>query len=56
MKCIFVHNKPLAERVLESVRSHQWEGTPDGAVGPHRMPKPAGKLFDAPKPKASEAA
>jgi predicted dehydrogenase len=38
----------LAHRVLDAVRSHQWEGTPDGAVGPHHMPKPAGKLFEAP--------
>jgi predicted dehydrogenase len=35
----------LAYRVLEAVKAHQWEGTPDGAVGPHRMPKPLGKLF-----------
>lgn len=46
----------LAERVLESVRSHQWEGIPAGAVGPHQMPKPAGKLFDKPKGTSSEAA
>jgi predicted dehydrogenase len=45
----------LAERVLEAVRAHQWEGTADGAVGPHRMPKPVGKLFDPPKGQ-SEAA
>jgi predicted dehydrogenase len=37
----------LAERVLASVRSHQWEGKPDGAVGPMRMPRPAGKLFES---------
>jgi predicted dehydrogenase len=39
----------LAVRVLESVRSHQWEGRTDGAVGPHQMPVPAGKLFEKPK-------
>jgi predicted dehydrogenase len=46
----------LAERVLECVRAHQWEGTPDGAVGPHRMPRPAGKLFEMPKVSQNEAA
>lgn len=35
----------LAERVLAAVRSHQWEGRPDGPVGPAAMPKPAGWLF-----------
>lgn len=38
----------LAERVIQAVRSHQWEGIPDGAVGPHEMPRPAGKLFELP--------
>ncbi len=46
----------LAHRVLESVRGHQWEGTPDGAIGPNQMPAPAGKLFDRPAAKQSEAA
>ncbi len=45
----------LAERVLDSLRNHQWEGRPDGAVGPNRMPKPAGKLFELPNDQ-SEAA
>ena len=36
----------LAQRVMESVRAHQWEGTPEGATGPNRMPAPAGKLFE----------
>ncbi len=45
----------LAERVLESVRAHQWEGHPDGAVGPNDMPRVTGKLFDSPKGQ-SEAA
>jgi predicted dehydrogenase len=38
----------LAERVLSSLRQHQWEGRPDGPVGPNRMPRPAGWLFDVP--------
>src|SRR5436309_3245200 len=28
----------LAERVLAAVRAHQWEGRPDGPVGPGAMP------------------
>jgi predicted dehydrogenase len=44
----------LAERVLAAVRSHQWEGRPDGPVGPAAMPKPAGWLFQPPS--RSEAA
>jgi hypothetical protein len=35
----------LACRVLESVRSHPWEGRPDGATGPAKMPPPRGRLF-----------
>jgi predicted dehydrogenase len=46
----------LAERVLASIRAHQWEGTSDGAVGPTRMPRPAGRLFEAPKSTNTEAA
>ena len=45
----------IAHRVLESVRAHQWEGTPDGATGPNKMPRPQGKLFDLPNSQ-SEAA
>jgi predicted dehydrogenase len=36
----------LAERILQSVRSHAWEGHPDGAIGPNRMPRPSGWLFE----------
>jgi predicted dehydrogenase len=39
----------LAERVLDALRAHQWEGSPNGAVGPHGMPKPIGKLFESRK-------
>lgn len=46
----------LAERVQACVRSHQWEGRPDGAVGPTWMPRPAGKLFELPKNTNTEAA
>ena len=35
----------LAERVLTALRTHQWEGTPDGPLGPGGLPTPAGYLF-----------
>lgn len=38
----------LAERVLAAVRTHQWNGTADGPVGPTKMPRPQGRLFDLP--------
>ena len=43
----------LAERVLGSVRAHEWEGRPEGAVGPTKMPRPAGWLFDVPRSEAA---
>lgn len=49
----------LAHRILEAANSHQWEGTPNGAIGPHNLPKAAGKLFDTLRPaqnKQSDAA
>jgi predicted dehydrogenase len=36
----------LACRVLDGVRTHQWEGRPDGPTGPNDMPAPAGRLID----------
>jgi len=45
----------LAHRVLDAVSAHEWEGTPDGSVGPHCMPKPAGLLFDHPAIDRDEA-
>ncbi len=38
----------LAERVLGALRAHEWEGSPEQAVGPTGMPHPAGKLFEVP--------
>ena len=35
----------LAERVLDALRQHAWEGREDGPVGPHQLPAPAGYLF-----------
>jgi predicted dehydrogenase len=35
----------LAERVLAALRSHAWNGSADGPVGPGEMPTPAGYLF-----------
>lgn len=43
----------VAERILASVRCHEWEGRPDGPVGPNRMPRPAGWLFEVPKAEAA---
>jgi predicted dehydrogenase len=40
----------LAERILEAVRQHQWEGTPAGPVGPAEFPRPSGWLFLPPVP------
>jgi len=36
----------VAYRVLESVRSHQWEGGPDGAIGAQDLPEPVAVWFD----------
>ncbi|MGF1579283.1 MAG: Gfo/Idh/MocA family oxidoreductase [Gemmataceae bacterium] len=43
----------LANQVLEKVRKHQWEGRPEGHVGPKDMPEPMGNLFT---PRSGEAA
>ena len=45
----------LAERVLAAVRAHQWEGRPDGPVGPGAMPKPSGWLFQPPQERKEAA-
>jgi predicted dehydrogenase len=37
----------LAARILESVRTHQWEGHAAGATGPSQMPPRLGPLFQA---------
>lgn len=46
----------LAERVLTSIRGHQWEGRPDGPIGPGAFPRPSGWLFQPPQERRSEAA
>jgi predicted dehydrogenase len=43
----------LASQVLDSIRTHSWEGRRDGPAGPHQMPAPRGWLFTPP---AQEAA
>jgi predicted dehydrogenase len=43
----------LAERILTSLRSHEWEGRPDGAIGPQQWPKPLGPLFELPNREAA---
>ena len=35
----------VATRVLESLRTHRWEGTASGPTGPEQLPSPAGQLF-----------
>jgi predicted dehydrogenase len=45
----------LAERVLAAVRAHQWEGRPDGPVGPAEMPRPSGWLFQPPQERKEAA-
>lgn len=35
----------LATRVLDSLRSHRWDGRADGPTGPSHLPLPLGKLF-----------
>jgi predicted dehydrogenase len=32
----------LADRVLQSLECHSWEGRPDGPVGPYELPEPLG--------------
>ncbi|MFO0805063.1 MAG: Gfo/Idh/MocA family oxidoreductase [Gemmataceae bacterium] len=47
----------LAERVLEAVRAHKWNGKADGPTGPDECPDPVGWLFLPPMPLSrSEAA
>jgi predicted dehydrogenase len=43
----------LASQVLDSIRTHAWEGRADGPHGPHQLPSPKGWLFS---PSAREAA
>lgn len=43
----------LAERILESIRSHRWQGTFHGPSGPNNWPEPIGPLFDVPTRKAA---
>jgi predicted dehydrogenase len=35
----------LAQRVLESIRKHRWDGRTDAMTGPTQMPAPLGPLF-----------
>lgn len=44
----------LAHRVLDSLRSHSWEGHDQGAIGPRQIPVPHGQLFpDMPRENAA---
>lgn len=35
----------LATRIIDSIRSHPWEGRADGPTGPTQLPAPLGPLF-----------
>jgi predicted dehydrogenase len=35
----------LAQRILDSMKKHRWEGRADGPAGPMHMPAPLGPLF-----------
>src|SRR5262249_29180155 len=37
----------LADRILDSLRRHRWEGAADGPAGPHHIPAPLGALFQS---------
>ncbi len=42
----------LADQVLQSLRSHAWEGRLDGPIGPHHLPEPlAEPIANLPAPK-----
>jgi hypothetical protein len=43
----------LASRVLDSIRTHAWEGRQDGPMGPHQVPAPRGFLFNPPVQEAA---
>lgn len=43
----------LAARILESIRSHAWNGAGGGPVGPFETPAPLGDLFKAPHSEAA---
>jgi predicted dehydrogenase len=46
----------LAERVLHSIRTHRWDNSPDGPIGPNSLPEPRGLLFARSHETISEAA
>ncbi len=35
----------LADRILEAIRTHAWEGRPGAPAGPSDLPAPLGVLF-----------
>jgi predicted dehydrogenase len=43
----------LATRILESLRSHAWEGDAGGPMGPTQLPEPRERLFQPPEDKAA---
>ena len=45
----------LADRIVEKVRSHRWNGVADGPTGPNQLPAPLGTLITAPAAKREAA-
>ncbi len=37
----------LAEQILQSLRSHRWNNSADGPIGPNSLPEPNGQLFES---------
>jgi predicted dehydrogenase len=43
----------VADAILHSIRTHQWNGSPDGPTGPTNLPTPLGPLFPLPDENAA---
>jgi predicted dehydrogenase len=46
----------LATRILDSIRTHAWNGTADGPTGPTQLPTPSGALFPSSEAEGEVAA
>jgi predicted dehydrogenase len=46
----------LASQILDRIKTHQWEGTSEGPIGPNDLPEPLGPLFIADEPREEQAA
>jgi predicted dehydrogenase len=43
----------LAQRILDCMKKHRWEGNAEGPTGPTHLPAPLGRLFTPDKPMAA---